>query len=317
MKKFLAIPACILLAGCATTEPKIEQVEAPVTRMEQVKAQKSVEAPVVKRYKRKVAIVRFTNETNYGKALMTDADFDRLGKQASDMLSSRLVKSGNFMVFERADMEKLKREQAISGGKLVGVDTVIVGSVTEFGRSITGKTGFLSSTKVQTAKAKVEIRLVNIATGQSFFSSTGAGEASTESGEIAGFGSRADYDATLNDRAIGAAITDVIDKLVSTLEERPWRTDILEARGGQVLISGGSRQGLKTGDMLRVMAPGQKVKSRQTGLDITLPGRQVAQIRVVSFFGDGESDEGAVCELVSGSVDAASSAAYYVEEARI
>lgn len=305
-----------IITACATTEPKLEQVEAPVSKADQLKAQKAAEMPDAKRYKRKVAIIRFTNETNYGKALMTDYDFDRLGKQASDMLSSRLVSSGKFMVFERADMNKLRSEQAVSGGKLVGVDTVIVGSVTEFGRSITGKAGFLSSTKVQLAKAKVEIRLVNIKTGQAFFSAAGAGEASTESGEIAGFGSRAEYDATLNDRAIGAAITDVIDKLVSTLEERPWRTDILEAKDGQVFISGGSRQGLKIGDVLRIMVPGQKVKSRQTGLDITLPGRQVAKVRVISFFGESENDEGSVCEVISGSLDATALASYYVEEAK-
>jgi len=318
MKLNSLVLACTLfiITACATTEPKLEQVEAPVSKADQLKAQKAAEMPDAKRYKRKVAIIRFTNETNYGKALMTDYDFDRLGKQASDMLSSRLVSSGKFMVFERADMNKLRSEQAISGGKLIGVDTVIVGSVTEFGRSITGKAGFLSSTKVQLAKAKVEIRLVNIKTGQAFFSATGAGEASTESGEIAGFGSRAEYDATLNDRAIGAAITDVIDKLVSTLEERPWRTDILEAKDGQVFISGGSRQGLKVGDVLRIMVPGQKVKSRQTGLDITLPGRQVAKVRVISFFGESENDEGSVCEVISGSLDAAALASYYVEEAR-
>ena len=100
---------------------------------------------------------------------------------------------------------------------------MIIGSVTEFGRSVGGKTGFLSSTKVQIAKAKVDIRLVDVKTGHAYFSATGAGEASTESGEIAGFGSRADYDATLNDRAIAAAISDVIDRLVSRLADRPWR----------------------------------------------------------------------------------------------
>jgi hypothetical protein len=36
------------------------------------------------------------------------------------------------------------------------------GRVTEFGRSITGKAGFLSSTKVQTARAKVDVRIVDV-----------------------------------------------------------------------------------------------------------------------------------------------------------
>jgi hypothetical protein len=220
------------------------------------------------------------------------------------------------MVFERSDINKIQREQTISGGGLIGVDTVIVGSVTEFGRSIAGKTGFMSSTKVQTAKAKVEIRLVNIKTGQAFFSATGAGEANTESGEIAGYGSRAAYDATLNDRAIAAAVTDVIDRLVSTLEEKAWRTDILEAGTDQIFISGGSRQGIKVGDTLKVISPGQKVKSKQTGMEISLPGRQVATIRVLSFFGDNENNEGSICEIVSGSIDQSSVAKLYVEEVK-
>ncbi len=305
----------LLVSGCATPSAyKPDQVEAPASKKQQIKAQQTTALPSAKRYKQKIAIIRFTNETNYGRALMTDADFDRLGKQASDMLASRLVKSGNFMVFERSDIKKIQQEQTISGGGLIGVDTVIVGSVTEFGRSIAGKTGFMSSTKMQTAKAKVEIRLVNIKTGQAFFSATGAGEASTESGEIAGYGSRAAYDATLNDRAIGAAITDVIDKLVSTLEERAWRTDILSVENGQVFISGGARQGIKVSDTLKVMSPGQKIKSKQTGMEISLPGKQVAIIRVVSFFGDNENNEGSVCEIVSGSINLSSAANLYVEE---
>jgi curli biogenesis system outer membrane secretion channel CsgG len=320
MQRMIVVLLCMIflfVSGCATTEPKHAQVEAPATKMQQTKAQQSSALPSTKRYKQKIAIIRFTNETNYGKALMTDADFDRLGKQASDMLASRLVKSGNFMVFELSDIKKIQQEQAISGGGLIGVDTVIVGSVTEFGRSIAGKTGFMSSTKVQVAKAKVEIRLVNIKTGQAFFSATGAGEASTESGEIAGYGSRATYDATLNDRAIGAAITDVIDKLVSTLEERPWRTDILSIESGQVFISGGARQGIKVGDILKVMSPGQKVKSKQTGMEISLPGKQIATIRVISFFGDNENNEGSICEIASGSINQHSATNLYVEEVKL
>lgn len=317
-KQKVALLCLILLfvSGCATTGIKPEQIEAPAKKMQQIKAQQTTALPSTKRYKRKIAITRFTNETNYGRALMTDADFDRLGKQASDMLASRLVKSGNFLVFERSDIKKIQQEQTISGGGLIGVDTVIVGSVTEFGRSISGKAGFMSSTKMQTAKAKVEIRLVDIKTGQAFFSASGAGEANTESGEIAGYGSRAEYDATLNDRAIAAAITDVIDKLVSTLEEKAWHTDILEIENGQVFISGGSRQGIMVGDTFRVMSPGQKVQSKQTGMKIRLPGKQVATIRVLSFFGDNENNEGSVCEVVSGSINSSSFANLYVEEVK-
>ena len=312
---YLLASLLLLLTGCATTSTRMEEAEAPATKPQQVQAQKAAAVPEAKRYKRKVAIVRFTNETNYGKALMTDADFDRLGKQASDMLASRLVKSGNFLVFERTDLKKIQQEQAIAGGGgLIGIDSAIIGSVTEFGRSIGGKSGFMSSTKVQLARAKVDIRLVDIKTGQAFFSATGTGEASTESGEIAGYGSRAEYDATLNDRAIAAAITDVIDKLISTLEEKPWRTDVLQAEGRQIFISGGKLQGIKVGDILRLMIPKKKMKSKQSGFEITLPSKQAATLKVVSLFGDNENNEGSACDIVSGTVDLVAATGMFVEE---
>jgi len=314
---FISIAAATMITGCATVSDRPVAVESPVPKVQQQQAQVKSQAPIVKRFKRKIAIGRFTNESNYGRALMTDQDYDRIGKQASDMLSSKMVGSGKFVVFERPDIKKIQREQAVTGDAgLIGVDTLIIGSVTEFGRSIGGKVGFLSRTKVQTARAKVDIRLVDVKTGQVFFSASGTGEANTESGEIAGFGSRADYDATLNDRAISAAISDVIDRLVATLDERPWRTDLLQVQGKNVFISGGQRQGLHLGDTLQVMEQGAAVKSRQTGFMINLPSHKVATIRIVSFFGDAENNEGAVADVVQGTVDPARLQNLYVEEAK-
>jgi curli biogenesis system outer membrane secretion channel CsgG len=311
---FVCLP--VLLGACATVETRPEKVESPVLRQEQIAAQKAViSVPATKSYKRKIALARFSNETNYGRTLMTDEQFDRIGKQASDMLASRLVKSGKFLVFERPDLARIEKEQRLSGdASLVGVDTLIVGAVTEFGRFVGGKTGFMSSTKMQIARAKVEVRLVDVKTGHAFFSASGTGEATTESGEIAGFGSRADYDATLNDRAIAAAISDMMDKLVSTLEERRWRTDILSIEGNQLYISGGSRQGLKPGDELQVMLEGEKRKSGQSGFVIELPPKKVATGRVLSFFGDTETNEGAVLELLEGRIDRSSLPKLYVTD---
>ena len=304
-------------AGCATVAQKPVATESPVPQSRQVKAQEKLLVPQAKRYKLKVAIGRFTNETNYGRSLLNDADLDRIGKQASDMLASRLIQSGQFVVLERPDLNKLKKEQEIVGtSNIVGSDTLIIGSVTEFGRSVTGKAGFLSSTKMQTAKAKVDIRLVDAKTGHAYFSAIGAGEASIESGEIAGFGSRADYDATLNDRAIAAAISDVIDRLVSKLSDRKWKTDILEVKGGQVFISGGQHQGLKEGDELTAMVAGETVKSRQTGFNVTLPAKKVATLRITQLFGETETDEGAVCEVTGGAIPQPISPKLFVTESK-
>jgi curli biogenesis system outer membrane secretion channel CsgG len=96
MKKYIFIFLCgtiILYSGCATVSTPIQQTEAPVSKQQQVKAQTVTQTPTAKQYKRKVAIARFSNESNYGRSLMTDQDYDRIGKQASDMLMAKLIKS--------------------------------------------------------------------------------------------------------------------------------------------------------------------------------------------------------------------------------
>lgn len=316
-RKWFILSLPLALGACAVTSPVPQPVQAPVSRVQQVEAQKQAALPAARTLKRKIAIGRFSNETRYGRTFQVDANQDPLGKQASDMLMTRLVGSNKFLVFERPDLGRIKAEQALlKESNLIGVDTLVLGSVTEFGRSTTGKSGFLSATKVQTARAKVEIRLADAKTGYVFFTATGTGEASTESGEVAGFGSKAEYDGTLNDRAIGAAISDVQNALIAKLEERPWRTDILKVNGKQVFISGGTRQGLKAGDTLAVMQQGETVKSGQTGFAITLPPTPIGKIRVSSLFGDNETNEGAVAELLSGSAAASAGNTVFVAEAK-
>ena len=304
-----------LMTACATTAPHQEQLAPATSIAQQAAAQQQAVAIVAKAFKRKVAIGRFSNETLYGRTLQVDPSLDPLGKQASDMLATRLVQSQKFLVFERPDLGKIEAEQArLTDANLVGVDALILGSITEFGRSTTGKSGFLSATKVQTAHAKVELRLVDTRTGYVFFTASGIGDASTESGEVAGFGSKAAYDGSLNDRAIGAAISDVQSALISKLEERPWRTDILKVDGSTIYISGGALQGLKIGDTLQVSKAGDTVRSGQSGFDITLPPTAVARIRVTSLFGDNETDQGAMTTVVSGAVAEGQKSTLFVSE---
>ena len=299
----LCLGAVAMLGACATPSPPAVKSEGSSSRAAQQAAQKVASLPEVKRHKRKIAIGRFSNETRYGRSLLRDVDGDPLGKQALDILSGQLVSTGRFLVFERPVLRKVELEQKRFGnGDLVGVDVLIFGSITGFGRSTTGKVGFLSSTKKQLARASVDIRLVEVRTGRVFFSTTGSGEATMESGATAGFGSRAAYDATLNDKALNAAIGETVNQLVTTLEARPWRTDILKVEGGNVFISGGRQQGLKVGDELVLMREGERIKSQQSGMEITLPGRSIGRIRVTSLFGDNEANEGSVASLIQGTL---------------
>ncbi|QVM84146.1 MULTISPECIES: CsgG/HfaB family protein [Novosphingobium] len=255
--------------------------------------------------KRKIAIGRFTNETRYGQTLLRDSNLDPLGKQAADILAAYLVQSGDFLVFERGDMSQIASEQKRLGEgdqSMVGVDTLIIGSIVEFGRSEDGKRGFLNRERTQRAHAKVAIRLVDVRTGLAFHSATGSGEATTETKTTLGMGSTARFDGSLTDKALSVAIEDVLEELSNTIQAREWRTDILAIEDGQVFVSGGPSQGLQSGAQLKVMKAGRSVKSRQTGLDIQLPSTEVAQLQVVSHFGSGELGEGSIAKVVSGSV---------------
>jgi curli biogenesis system outer membrane secretion channel CsgG len=252
--------------------------------------------------KRRIAIGRFSNSTLYGRALLLPDEQDPLADQAADMLATRLVESNKFIVLERRDLDAIKSEQAMTGGEVpVGADTILLGSVTQFGRRIEGKTGFLNSQARQVATATVEVRLVDTRTGQAFFSTQGSGTASVEVSEVAGFGSRAAYDSTLNDKAISAAISDLTTNLMQKLQERDWSSDILSVRGREVMISGGIREGLRVGDLLSVARRGPVVVSKQTGLPIELPSDPVAVIKITGFFGTGDA-EGSTAEVVSGDI---------------
>jgi curli biogenesis system outer membrane secretion channel CsgG len=304
-----------VLAGCATPTTPPTAVQAPSAVVE-AKKQAELAPPAVKSFKRKIALGRFTNETRYGKALL-GGDLDPLGRQTGDMLSARLVESGRFIVLERPDVAAVMAEQAIAGGgDIVGADTLVVGSLTEFGRAAEGQSGFLSNTKRQVARAKVEVRLVDVRTGHAYFSATGTGEAGVEQGTVMGFGSRADYDATLNDRAIGAAISDVLSSLVGKLEERPWRSDILKVEGQQVFISGGTRQGLKPGDRLAIMRSGDRMKSGQSGFEIDLPPSRIAEVVVDSTFGNSVTNEGSLTRIVSGAIPGGKTSGLFVAEVK-
>ncbi|GAB2834348.1 hypothetical protein GCM10027276_41070 [Comamonas piscis] len=294
----------LTMGGCATQQAPVETKQAPQTPTEQKSAQASTlaQATATPMLKRKVALGRLSNETAYGQSLLRDKDGDPLGKQVTDLFSKALTESGAYLVFERPDISKVQAESQLAQQKLdlIGVDALIVGSLSEFGRKTVGSSGFASSSKKQVAFAKIDIRLVDTRTGHVFFATSGAGEASNEVSSTFGFGSRAGYDGTLNDAAIRQAVSEAVSKLSTEMNRRPWSTAILKAEGGRIFISGGKSQGLQPGMTLAVQTAGEQIKSPQTGALITLPGQRIAQLRVDALFGDSELNEGAVTSVVSG-----------------
>jgi curli biogenesis system outer membrane secretion channel CsgG len=265
--------------------------------------------------KQKVAIARFTNETQSGQSFLLDDSGDRVGKQASDILSARLSATGAFLMFERIDSGKTSAEQILKGieSSGVAVDFLIMGSVSEFGRSVESQSGVFSRSKAQRAYAKVNVRLVDVDTGRIVHSSEGAGEALSETKKTLGVGSSAGFDQSLTDKAMSAAISEVIGNLAISMKAKPWRSYLLSEEEGAFIIAGGLSQGLQPGKQLQVFKKGKKIKNPQTGALIELPGKKVAVIQIDMSFGEDEFNELSYTSLFSGEISDDLSSYYLTE----
>ena len=299
-----------LLTGCVTTTPTVVKVQKPTIAQPQI--QLSQNQPELKR---KVAIARFSNEAQYGKSALFGINYNA-EKQATDILSAQLTQSGKFILLERNDIDLIDEE--LSRNELnpatIGADYLIVGSVTEFGRKNRSDTGVFSRSKTQIAHAKVSIRLIHVATGQVIFAQEGIGEAASEAGTAFGLGKHVGYDSTLNDKAISTAISSVVDGIMENLLNTPWRSYVLSVEDNSIIIAGGEKQGLRIGDEFTVFAKGKTVKNPQTGMRIELPGQKIATIRVVSQFGSSYTDEGSICQLLTGNITSKDLKELYVQQ---
>lgn len=314
-----ASAALVILAGCATVDqPTISHVAGPAQNVSPTIKAQTVDAG--RFLKRKVAIARFSNETQYGRSFLIDSNADPVGKQAVDILSKKLLQTNRFILLERADLNKINAELAMANHEALknSADYLIVGSVTEFGRRTEGEVGVFSRTKKQTAFAKVTIRLVDVKSGQIIYAEEGSGEAFSEVGTVMGVGSRADYDSTLNDRALDAAISNLASNVIENLLKNPWRAYVLSYEDGNYIISGGPSQGLKVGDLFDVFQQGKTVKNPQTGMDITLPGKKIAQLKIQSFVGGSAENELSMAAIADGTLptspDPATFQSFYVQE---
>lgn len=293
------LTVALLAAGCSTvTKPTVNSL--PVV---QPQVSPTLQQADFKGLKRKVAIARFSNETSAGASFLLDGMNDRIGKQASDILAARLAETRKFILLERADLDKLQNEAALANlDKVnVGADYLIIGSVSEYGREAVSETGVFSRNKKQLARAKVNVRLVDVRTGQIVYSEEGSGEALSEANTVFGVGERAGYDSSLDDKALSAAISKLVSNVVENLMDKPWQAYLIGEQDGLYIMTGGKTQGVKVGDTFSVMQRGKTVRNPQTGLTIELPGTQVGQIQVITQAGQGDN-EISLCQVTTGSV---------------
>ena len=184
MKKIVLFMALFSLCAFTYAQRKVEIVE-PVKQ--------NLADTGGRVIKRKVAIGRFSNETQYAKGIFYDKENDPMGKQALDILSSKLAASGKFLLLERSDIASLLEEAKKSDNGLatIGADYMIIGSITEFGRKNVGKNGVFTNTKTQIVEAAVAVRLVDVSTGLIIYSDEGKGSAELTTRTSMGVGGQA------------------------------------------------------------------------------------------------------------------------------
>jgi len=263
----------LLLAswGCASMPPGGGgQAQQPQMAQAQPAAQPTVPARQVthKGPKLRVGIVEFVNKSSYGAG--------RLGTSASDILTTELFKTGAFIMIERDRLKQVLGEQALGqtgavsaetaaqAGKVLGLNALVTGSISQFGVSTGGADYGVYKQKVQTAKCTVDVRVVDASTGQLLFADSGKGEFERKAQEVLGLGTRAGYDETLGQEALRSAITKFMDNLVQKLQSVEWSGAVAMVSGTDVYINAGRDVGLNPGDILMVQTLGQEIVDPQT-----------------------------------------------------
>ena len=244
--------------------------------------------------KKRVAVSRFEDRTGTG--------YNHLGEGVADMLVTALVKSGKFSVLERQELEKVLAEQRLgeSGlvtaetapklGKVLGVELLVIGSVSEFGtkeNQVSGGISFLSGgIKRKTSRAVVDIRLVNTVTGEIIAAEKEEGEESSTglavNYEGIDFNNMDSWDDTDIGKACRKAVDGVVELIVKNMASIPFTGKILKLNSdGTLLMKPGSEGNVKVGMEFDVFRIGEPIKDPDTGLDLGAEETKVGRVKVI------------------------------------
>lgn len=251
--------------------------------------------------KRRIGVVSFENKAPYAQA--------RIGNTATDIMLTELVKSGKFIVVERDKLDKLMEEQKLgqSGvidsntaakvGKILGLNAIVTGSISQFGVKSEGKDFIVSQSKQQIVECTVDVRVVDADTGQVLLADSGKGVVRKASGKFLGMGNQSKYDETLEGEALRAAIVKFVDSIISQVNKKPWSCRVALVKEGKVYLNAGLESGIQVGQKLKAFSQGAEILDPTTGLVLGQEEEELGTLKVSSFFGD----NGAIANVVSGS----------------
>ncbi len=246
----------------------------------------------------------------------------QVGHGMADMLTTALVKSGNYRVFERAEIDKVMQEQALGqsgvvtpesaakAGKMLGAEIAVVGAVTVFGhkKQSTGgalkRIGVGAAVSKQSATVGVDVRIVNISTGE-ILKADNVRKEHAKSGlsldtREGSFDNQAQFDESVVGKATRAAIEEIVKMLdEQTGGDAPWEAKVVMMKDGQVIINGGSETDVKIGERFAVYRGGEEMVDPDTGESLGAEETKIGEIEVVNnnFGGKGKASS---CKIVSG-----------------
>jgi len=244
--------------------------------------------------KKRIAVSRFDDRSGSG--------YSHVGIGVADMLTTALVKSGKFIVIERAEFDKVLEEQKLgqSGvvtpesapkvGKALGVELLVIGSVSEFGTKQNtvggGVSIFGGGITKKTAHAAVDIRLVNTTSGEVIAAEKEEGSESTTGVSVR-------YDdmdfsdvSNWNDTDIGKACREAVDNCVKlitdNMEKVPWSGKVLKVNNdGTLLMKPGSEGNVTIGQEFDIYREGEELKDPDTGASLGSEETKVGSIKVI------------------------------------
>lgn len=283
--------------------------------------------------KKRVAIMDFEYGTVYSDVAAIFGSNVDVGKGISDMLVDRLVNDGKYSVIERKALDKILAEQNFSNseradpssaariGKLLGVNAIIVGSITQFGRDDkstgVGGAGFgrhlpfgAGAVKKSDAKAVVQVtaRLVDVNTGEILASVQGLGTSKRSSTSLGGFGAgtggggggvldmhSSNFGSTIIGEATNAAVTDMATKLAADSDKLPTTVIaidgmVADVNGNTLILNVGKNNGIQVGDKLKVNRTGKEIKDPATGKVLRRVDTPLGEVTITQV--DDTSSEG-------------------------
>jgi len=260
--------------------------------------------------KKRVAVMNFDYATVQSSVQAIFGANQDIGKGIADLLVDKLVNDGTYSVIERKMLDKIIAEQNFSNsdradpnsaakiGKILGVDAIIVGSITQFGRDdkktsvgggalggVTGRFGLGGVSKTDSkAVVAVTARLINTDTAEIMASATGRGESNRSGANLIGAGGSSggaggggfdmhgsNFANTILGEAVHAAVNQTASQLEAKAGTMPTKTVTIDglvadaAPDGTLVINVGSSAGLKVGDVLQVKRGGRKITDPATG----------------------------------------------------